>query len=287
MIDTLITFLSVNVTLLGIFKGFWSDGENKYEDNSIFFNFVFLDAVYNFREKYPRIKTLSDSVLKWTIKYRPKGDMWVYWVDKKIYPDFDDITLGSLVLKKYGFKPAKAVVDTINKYRTKNCVFLFKSPYDVRNKRCDCIVNINAFRYLRDTSICHYLKRCWEKIDKLASYTYEYARYFFYYFYSKALAEGLSCGFNIKNKVLRELKSDTLQGLPLVLLFTSASILGIKDTSLDKAYERIISTLKDDGGLPEYRYFYIYGNKNFSFFGRTLPTIIFLEGVLHYVERNN
>lgn len=290
MVDTLIAFLVTNITPFGTFKAFWSDGEKTYEDNNVFFNFVFLDAIYDFRGKYPKIKTLSDSVLKWTLKYRPKGDMWVYWVDRKIYPDFDDISLGSLVLRKCGLKPSPEVKDTIDKYRTKTCVFLFKTPYDVKNKRCDCIVNINALRYLRDKSICNYLNRCWGKIDKLASYTYEYAKYFFYYFYSKALKEGLTCNFDIKDRVLSELKSDTLRGLPLILTFTSASILGIRDPSVDKAYKKISSTIMEDGGLPEYKYFYIYspqGYNDYSFFGRTFPTIIFLEGVLHYVEGSN
>ncbi|MEO0154789.1 MAG: hypothetical protein ABIL27_06590 [candidate division WOR-3 bacterium] len=290
MVDTLTTFLAANVTSFGTFKAFWSEGGKIYEDNNVFFNFVFLDAVYDFREKYPKIKALSDSILKWTLKYRPKGDMWVYWVDREIYPDFGDISLGSLVLEKYGFKPSPNVRDTIDKYRTKTCVFLFKAPYDVKNKRCDCIVNINAFRYLKDKSICEYLSRCWGKIDKLASYTYEYAGYFFYYFYSKALKGGLSCNFDIKERILSELKSDTLRGLPLILVFTSASILGIRDSLVDKAYEKISSTLMRDGGLPEYKYFYIYnpqGDNFYSFFGRTFPTIIFLEGVLHYVGGNN
>ncbi len=250
-------------------------------------NLLFLDAVHDFKSE--NLERLRGRILKNTLKYRPRGDMWKYWVDRDIYPDFDDISVGSLVLRKYGYKVSKGVIDTINKYRISNCVFLFKSPMDVRERRCDCIANINVFRFTKDTTICSYLRKCFKKIDVLASYTYEYARYFFYYFYSKALKEGLSCGFDIKDRVMKELKSDTLKGLPLILTFTSGAILGLKGEYMKKAYDKIRGTLLPDGGAPPYKYFYYISPSDieFSFYGRTLPTIIFLEGVLNYDKEHN
>jgi len=242
MIDTLLNFLTANLTPYGVFKAFYTDGRGVKEDLNVFFNFVFLDAVWEFRGKYPKIKLISDSILKATLKYRPEGDMWRYWIKEDIYPDFDDIALGSLVLKKYGLNVSPQVFDTISKYRTRS------SPYDYENKRCDCIVNIKVFRFTRDTTLCPYIRKCWEKIDNLASYTYEHAPYFFYYFYSKALRGGLSCGFDIKDRVMRELKNDTLSGLPLILTFASASILGIRGEDMENAYRRIKGSLLEDGG---------------------------------------
>jgi len=58
LVDTLTTFLAANVTSFGTFKAFWSEGGKIYEDNNVLFNFVFLDAFYDFREKYPKIKAL-------------------------------------------------------------------------------------------------------------------------------------------------------------------------------------------------------------------------------------
>jgi hypothetical protein len=290
MIDTLLNFLTVNLTPYGVFKAFYTDGRGVKEDLNVFFNFVFLDAVWEFRGKYPKIKLISDSILKATLKYRPEGDMWRYWIKEDIYPDFGDIALGSLVLKKYGLNVSPQVFDTISKYRTRSCVFLFKAPYDYENKRCDCIVNINVFRFTRDTTLCPYIRKCWEKIGSLASYTYEYAPYFFYYFYSKALREGLSCGFDIKDRVMRELKNDTLSGLPLILTFASASILGIRGEDMENAYRRIKGSLLEDGGPREEVYFYIFGARGptkYRFFGRTFPAIILLDGVLNYAEGDN
>lgn len=287
MIDTLLNFLASNLTPQGVFVAFYSDGRKVREDLNVFFNFVFLDAVWNFRERHPIIKTLSERVLNSTLKYRPEGDMWRYWIMEEIYPDFDDISLGSLVLQKYGINVAPQVLDTISKYRTRSCIFLFKSKYDYEKKRCDCIVNLNVLRFTRDTTICKYLRKCWEKIDRLASYTYEYAPYFFYYFYSKAWREGLSCGFDVREKVIEELKNDTLSGFPLILTFTSASILGIRGDDMDRAYQKIKAALLEDGGPREEVYFYILGARGptkYRFFGRTFPAIVLLEGVLNYAE---
>ncbi len=289
MIDTLLSFLSLSLTSDGTFSAFYSDGRTIKEDRNVFFNFVFLDAVWSFREKYPRIKSLSDKVLKFTLRYRPEGDMWRYWVNEEIYPDFDDISLGSLVLQKYGIKVDPQVFDTILKYRTKSCVFLFKSNYDYEKKRCDCIVNINVFRFTKDTTLCPYIRKCWEKIEKLASYTYEHASYFFYYFYSKALSEGLSCGFDVKERIVGELKNDTLSGFPLILTFTSASILGIRGNDVDRAYQKIRANLLEDGGPKQEVYFYILGPRGptkYRFFGRSFPAIILLEGILNYLNHD-
>ncbi len=262
MIDTLLSFLSLSLTSDGTFSAFYSDGRTIKEDRNVFFNFVFLDAVLSFREKYPRIKFLSDKVLKFTLRYRPEGDMWRYWVNEEIYPDF---------------KVAKS------------CVFLFKSNYDYEKKRCDCIVNINVFRFTKDTTLCPYIRKCWEKIEKLASYTYEHASYFFYYFYSKALSEGLSCGFDVKERIVGELKNDTLSGFPLILTFTSASILGIRGNDVDRAYQKIRANLLEDGGPKQEVYFYILGPRGptkYRFFGRSFPAIILLEGILNYLNHD-
>jgi len=104
------------------------------------------------------------------------------------------------------------------------------------------------------------------------------------------LREGLSCGFDIKDRVMRELKNDTLSGLPLILTFASASILGIRGEDMENAYRRIKGSLLEDGGPREEVYFYIFGARGptkYRFFGRTFPAIILLDGVLNYAEGDN
>jgi len=77
MLDSLIAFLWSSLTPYGTFRAYW-DVKDTLEDNNVFINFLFLDAVRPHVEKYPELRPLADSVLKATLKYRPPGDLWRY-----------------------------------------------------------------------------------------------------------------------------------------------------------------------------------------------------------------
>ncbi len=283
MLDSLITFLWSNLTPYGTFKAYWNV-EDTLEDNNVFMNFLFLDAVKPHLERYPRLKSLADSVLKATVKYRPQGDLWKYWVDRRISPDFDDISLAGIVLPSYGIKfDTSVVMDTIRKYTdtSRMCVVIFSDEESMRKRWCDCVVNVNVLRFTRDTSLCGFIRQC---VRSPSSYTYLQPRGFLLYFLSKAYREGITCGIDVKREVVRFISED-LEGMDLVLGFAAATNVGLKGKRVKRMIERIHSRILSDGGLPENSYFRApWDRKKYIFFGRTLPTILFLDGILKYYE---
>ncbi len=280
MVDTLLTFLWANLTPLGTFRSYW-DLRDTLPDNNVFVSFLYLDAVRPHLDTLPELRPLTDTVLKALLSYRPEGDMWRYWVDIPIAPDFDDISIAGVVLPKYGIPVSESVLDTVRAYTdtTRSCVVLFKDEFSIRKRRCDCVVNVNLLRLTRDTAICPFLRAC---LRSPGSYTYLQPYAFMLYFLSKARAEGLTCGIDLKGRV-RALLSENPEGMDLLLAFASATNLGLKGEEVDRAYREIASSLLKDGGLPSYAYFRTARSKGrFIFFGRTLPTVIFLDGVLKY-----
>ena len=281
IVDTLLSFLWANLTPLGTFKAYW-DLRDTLPDNNVFISLLYLDAVRPHLDTLPKLRPLTDTVLKALLSYRPEGDMWRYWVDLPIAPDFDDISIAGVVLPKYGIPVSKAVFDTIRAYTdtARSCVVLFKDELSVRKRRCDCVVNVNLLRLTRDTSVCPFIRAC---LRSPHSYTYLQPYAFMLYFLSKAKGEGLTCGVNLEERV-KAFLSENPKGMALVLGFAAATNLGMKGEEVDRAYREILSTLQEDGGLPPYEYFKtVKIKRRFIFFGRTLPTIIFLDGVLKYL----
>ncbi len=280
MLDTLLTFLWANLTPYGTFRAHW-DLRDTLPDNNVFLSLLYLDAVHPHLDTLPKLRPLTDSVLKALLSHRPKEDMWRYWVDMPIAPDFDDIALAGLVLPKYGIAVSETVFDTIRSYTdtARSCVVLFKDDLSVRKRRCDCVVNVNLLRLTRDTSVCPFLRAC---LRSPHSYTYLQPYPFMLYFLSKAEAEGLTCGIDVKGRV-EALLSEEPEGMDLILAFAAATNLGLRGEYVERAYRRIASEIQRDGGLPSYAYFKTVRPKGrYFFFGRTLPTIIFLDGVLKY-----
>ncbi len=136
---------------------------------------------------------------------------------------------------------------------------------------CDCVVNVNVFRFSGDKSLCEFLENCFNK--NMKTFTYYHPRYFFYYFYSKAVKEGLSCKIKIKENLEEKLSKD-LDGLPLILTFTSSTILGLEANKIRPIYGKVQKLLMEDYGSPTYT--------DYTFISRTLPTVILLEGLLNY-----
>ena len=67
-------FLRANITEYGTFKSFYTRGGDTLLDKQIFINLIFLDTVYDHTRR-PELKILTDSILKFTLAYRPEGDI--------------------------------------------------------------------------------------------------------------------------------------------------------------------------------------------------------------------
>jgi len=176
-------------------------------------------------------------------------------------------------------------MDTIRRYTdtSRRCVVLFKDDISMLKRRCDCAVNVNVLRFTRDTSLCEFIRRC---VRSPSSYTYLQPRGFMLYFLSKAYREGITCGIDVKEEIKRFISED-LDGMDLILGFAAAANVGLKGKRVKEMMERIRSEILLDGGLPSYVYFRTTNDKGrYLFFGRTLPTILFLDGILKYYEKH-
>jgi len=283
MIDSLLLFLWANLTPQGTFRAYW-DARDTLEDNNVFISLLFLDAVHPFRGRYARLDSLADTVMAALLRHRPPGDMWRYWIDRWIPPDFDDISLAGVVLPKYGISvDSQAILDSIEAYTVRRggrrCVVMFKDENSLRRRLCDCVVNVNVLRFNRDTSLCPFIRRC---VRNPHSYTYLHPKAFMLYFLAHARREGSpTCGIDVEGE-LRKFLSDTLSEMNALLAYTTASILGVSAPEVEALERYLLDAVGEDGGMPMWNYFTVIEDEGgrYVFFGRTLPTILLLEGLL-------
>jgi|GEM_PF-1004420 len=280
-IEKILNFLLKNVNEYGTFLVYEKFRYGTIETYiSTYHNAFGLDVLRNLKFYKSKLKdSLEKILLNSILKYKKPGGIWTYWIDREIAPDFDDISIHSLVLKLYDIPFEKN--DTLFKkfFKTdKNCylTWLGDSIIPIRwlgsiinNKDCDCIVNLNIFRYLGDKNLCSYLNECYKSLNNMKDKWYLDPLFWFFYFYSKS---SYKCQeLNISKDVELLLKEyDRLSFRQLVLLLSSANIMNIRNLYFDLAREKLKHFIQNDGGMP----FMFYTPDNFN---RILPTFISID----------
>ncbi|MEO0203080.1 MAG: hypothetical protein ABIL37_05090 [candidate division WOR-3 bacterium] len=282
-IEKMLDFLENNITPFGTFKAYEKFKYRAIEEYiSTIYSAFLIEIFYN----WPYISNVKDMLedisLNAILKYRKENYIWTYWVDREIAPDFDDISLHSIALNIKGYNTDEN--KKLFRYYFKNECYLTwigDSLIPIKwlgsiidNRECDCIVNLNIFRYLKDKNLCPYLRKCFMKFNKMKDKWYLDPGFWFLYLYSKAYVNQDICdGIDIKKEVLKFLgKYKNLSFRQKLLLSASANVLNIKSVHLDKLRIELRDSILEDGGMPPM--FYTPDN-----FNRILPTLIYIDAI--------
>ncbi|MEO0197203.1 MAG: hypothetical protein ABIL78_04765 [candidate division WOR-3 bacterium] len=282
-IDKILNFLLNNLTSYGTFKAYEKFKYGAIEMyNSTFYNAFLIDVFKNWLYFSPIKDSLENISLNSILKYKKGNYIWTYWIDREIAPDFDDISLHSIALN-------------IKNYNTDENKHLFKNYFKnecyltwigdslipikwlgsiIDNRECDCIVNLNIFRYLKDKNLCLYLKKCYNQFNQMKDKWYLDPGFWFLYFYSKSYIEGNICKeINVKEKVLELLKNyKNLTFRQKLLLSASSNVLNIRNNYLDSLRFELKDNLLNDGGMPAM--YYTPDNIN-----RILPSLLYIDAI--------
>ncbi len=284
-VDKVLKFL---ISSLNEYKTFRAFEKFKYrgveEYVSTYFSSILIDVFDNwlyFSEIKDSLERISIEAI---LKYAKEEYIWTYWIDREIAPDLDDISVHSIALNLKGYN-----TDVNKKYfknyfkEDKGCylTWIGDSLIPIRwlgsvidNRDCDCVINVNIFRYLKDKRLCSFLKKCYSMFNKMYEKYYLDPGFWFLYFYSKSYVRDNRCEeIEIKDIILSILKKYKFLSLRQKLLISSsANILNIKSNYLDSLRIELIKRLREDGGMP----FMFYTPDNFN---RILPTLLFIEAI--------
>jgi len=277
-VDKILNFLLNNITNYGTFRAFEKFKYRGIEEYiSTYYNAILLDIFKNWLYFSKMKDSLEKVSLNSILKYKKDNYIWTYWIDREIAPDFDDISIHSIALNLYNYNTEQNK-SLFNNYFKNECylTWLGDSLIPIRwlgsvinNKNCDCVVNVNIFRYLKDKKLCPFLKKCFLKFNNMNENYYLDPGYWFLYFYSKAYVKCEEIEFKAKiMDLLKNYKNLTFR--QKLLLCATLNNLNIRNVYLDSLRIELKNELKEDYGMP----FMFYTPDNFN---RILPTLIFLD----------